>query len=53
MQSVGPVIQHNKRTVDASHFINPESDEEDFGAHGGVYESQPVVREDVAKEDQR
>lgn len=28
-------------------------DEYDFGAHGGIYESQPVVRQDVAREEDR
>lgn len=50
---MGPVVRHDRTKIDASHFVNPESDDEDFGAHGGVYESEPVHREDVAREDQR
>ena len=46
-------MQHGRAKIDASHFVNPDSDDENFGAPGGVYESQPVVREDVAREDQR
>ena len=46
-------MQHDRAKIDASHFVNPESDDENFGAPGGVYESQPVIREDVAREDLR
>ena len=38
--------------VDASHFIDTE-DDIDLNGPGGVYESQPILRTDVVKEQDR